>query len=101
MFYNKLKVEDLVQNKTDKIDKKVLLENNSSKFIAIAIKKDEIIPEHEIETNACALVLDGKIEFHFEAEEFTLDKGELILFKKGSKHTVYAKKDSKFLIIGI
>ncbi|MCD8378508.1 MAG: cupin domain-containing protein [Candidatus Gastranaerophilales bacterium] len=101
MFYNKLKIEDLVQNETDKIDKKVLLENNESKLTAIAIKKDEMLTQHQSDTDACAYVYDGEVEFHFEAEKFTLKKGELILFKKHDMHSVHANKDSKLLVIRI
>jgi len=46
-------------------------------------------------------VLDGEIELHFDAEKFTLDKGEMIMFKKDTEHKVFAKKDSKFLLVKI
>jgi len=101
MFYNKLELENLVQNETDKIDKKILLEHDESKLIAFALKKGEMIPEHVSNTDACAYVFEGEIEMHFEAEEFTLKKGELILFKKDDSHSVHANKDSKFLVIRI
>ena len=101
MFYNKLKLEDIVQNETDKIDKKILLEREDSLLMAVALKKEEMIPEHESNTDACAYVFDGEIELHFDAEEFTLKKGEIILFKKGDSHSIHANKDSKFLVIRI
>lgn len=101
MYYNKLKLTDLVQNETDKIDKKVLLENNDSKLILVALKKDEMLPEHESNTDACAYVLEGNVDFHFEAEEFNLKQGEIIMFKKHDKHSVHANSNSKFLVIRI
>jgi ATP-dependent DNA ligase len=43
-------------------------------------------------------VLDGEIELHFNAQQFKLDKGEILMFKRDEEHKVFAKKDSKFLI---
>ena len=59
MYYNKLKLKDIVQNETEKINKKILLENGDSKLLAVALKKDEMLPEHESNTDACAYVYDG------------------------------------------
>ena len=101
MYYNKLKLEDIVQNETEKTNKKILLENGDSKLLAVALKKDEMLPEHESNTDACAYVYDGDVDFHFEAEEFNLKKDEIIFFKKHDKHSVHANKDSKFLVIKI
>ena len=51
--------------------------------------------------DACALVYDGEAEFHFNAEKFTVKKGELIMFEKEKEHKVLALKDTKFLLIKI
>lgn len=101
MFYNVLELKKLVELEEHKIDKNVLLENGDSVLMAIALKKDEIIDSHISMLDACAYVYDGEAEFHFEAEKFTVKKGELILFKKGDAHEVLAKKDTKFLLIKI
>ncbi len=101
MFYNVLKAKELVDNDTQKIDKKVLLENNESCLNIIALKKDEVIDTHSSETNAAAYVIDGEIELHFEAEKFTLKEKEILMFKKNDEHKVLAKKDSKFMVIKI
>lgn len=101
MFYNVLKAKDLIEFETKKLDKKVLLEDGDSKLIAIALKKDETIETHTSIKDAAALVLDGEIEIHFNAEKFKLDKGEIIMFEKEKEHSVLALKDSKFLVIKI
>lgn len=101
MFYNVLKLEDLVNLDDGKFNKKVLLANELSCFSIIAIKKDEIIDTHTSASDAAVYVIDGEIELHFDAEKFTLSKGEILMFKKDTEHKVLSLKDSKFLLIKI
>lgn len=101
MFYNVLELKDLVDTKEHKLDKKVLLEHNDSSLCAIALKKDEILDNHISVCDACAIVYDGEAEFHFNAEKFTVKKGEMIMFEKEKEHKVLALKDTKFLLIKI
>lgn len=101
MFFNVLKAKDIVSIKDEKFDREVLMENGESSLNIIAIKKDEIIDTHTSNTNAAVYVIDGEIEIHFDAEKFTIDKGEIIMFKKDKEHKVLALKDSKFFLIKI
>ena len=101
MFYNVLKAKDLISIKEEKFDREVLMENGESNLTIIGIQKDEIIDTHTSIADAAVYVLDGEIEIHFDAEKFTLDKGELLMFKKDKEHKVFAKKDSKFFLIRI
>lgn len=101
MFYNVLKAKDIVNLDGEKFDKKVLMENADSNLSIIAIKKNEIIDTHTSMCDAAVYVLDGEIELHFDAEKFTLDKGDILMFKKDREHKVAAKKDSKFFLIKI
>ena len=101
MFYNVLKAKDLISIKDEKFDREVLMENGESNLTIIGIQKDEIIDTHTSIADAAVYVLDGEIEIHFDAEKFTLDKGELLMFKKDKEHKVFAKKDSKFFLIRI
>ncbi len=101
MFYNVLKAKDIVDLQDQKFARKVLMEENNSSLSAIAIKKDEIIDTHTSTCDATVYVIDGEIELHFDAEKFTVEKGEILMFKKDEQHKVLAKKDSKFLLIKI
>lgn len=102
MFYNVLKLKDLVSlDKGEKVDKDVLLENNGAVVVTIALKKDETIDLHEAERDALVYIYDGKAEFHFEAEKFEVNSGEILMFKKHDTHKVLALKDTKFLLIKI
>ena len=101
MFYNVLKLEDLVDSKENLLDKKLLLERGESSISAIALKKHEMLNTHISICDACAIVFDGEAEFHFNAEKFTVKKGEMIIFEKEKEHKVLALKDTKFLLIKI
>ncbi len=101
MFFNVLKVKDIVDLKDAEFEKEVLLSNNDSSLNLIALKKDAVIDTHTSTCNAAAYVIDGEIELHFDAEKFKIDKGEILLFKKDKQHKVVALKDSKFFVIKI
>jgi quercetin dioxygenase-like cupin family protein len=101
MFYNVLKAKDIICLDGEKFNKHVLLEEGESSLCILALKKDEIIDTHTSEANSAIFVLDGEIEIHFDAEKFTIDKGEILMFKKDKQHKVFALKDSKFLLIKI
>lgn len=101
MFYNVLELKNLVDFKENKFDRNVLLERGESSLSVIALKKDEIFDSHISVCDACAYVFDGEAEFHFDAEKFTVKKGELILFEKEKEHKVLALKDTKFLLVKI
>ena len=101
MFYNVLKVKDLVELEGDMFDKHVLMESEHGALTAIALKKGEIIDTHTSTSDAAVIVIYVEIEIHFDAQQFTVDKCEILMFKKDDQHKVLAKKDSKFLIIKI
>lgn len=75
MFFNVEKAKDIVKLDDSKFEKKVLLENGSSRFSLIAIKKDEIIDTHTSTCDAAVYVLDGEIELHFDAENLRSIRG--------------------------
>ena len=100
MYYNVLELKDLVDSK-NLFEKNVLLERGESSLCAIALKKHEVLDSHISICDACALVYEGEAEFHFNAEKFTVKKGELIMFEKEKEHKVLALKDTKFLLIKI
>jgi quercetin dioxygenase-like cupin family protein len=101
MFYNVLKVKDIVHLDGEKLKRHTLLQNGTNSFSLIALSKDGTIDTHTSENDTAIYVLDGEIEIHFEAEKFTLDKGEILMFKKDKQHKVFAKKDTHFFLIKI
>ena len=101
MFYDVLDAEKLVSLEDKPFERKVLMENNKSSLSILALKKEEIIDTHTSISDAAVYVLEGKMEIHFDAEKFTLSKGEMLMFKKDREHKVLALKDTKFLLVKI
>ena len=99
MFYNVLEAKDMIELGEQKYKKEILLQKDDSCFDIVAIKKEEIMDTHTAIADAALYMLEGEIEIHFDAEKFTVKKGELIMFKKDAQHKVLAKKDSKFFLI--
>ena len=101
MFFNVIKIKDLVDIGEKKFERIPLMESQNGSLSAVAIKKDEIIDTHTSDNDAAVYVYDGEIEIHFDAEKFKIEKGELLMFKRDKEHKVIALKDSKFLLIKI
>ena len=101
MFYNVLKVKDLVMLDEKPCERRTLMESASGSVSAVALRKHEIIDTQTATNNALVVVIDGELEIHFAAQQFVLNKGEIIMFKKDDQHKVLAKKDSEFLIVKI
>lgn len=101
MFYNVLKLDDIVNPKEEKFKRVALLENDNSSFSIVGLKKNEIIDTHTSSCDAAVCVLDGEIELHFSAQKFLMNEGDILMFKKDDEHKVLALKDSKFLLVKI
>ena len=101
MFYNVFDVEKSIDLDGQKFNKKSLMENGESSLTLVAIGKDEIIDTHTSKENAAVYVIDGKIELHFDAQQFVVEKGEMLMFKKDVQHKVFGIKESKFLLIKV
>lgn len=101
MYYNVLKAKDIVHLGENSFDRETLMQNGESELNIIALKKNEIIDTHTSMQDAAVYLIDGEIEIHFDAEEFKIKEGEILMFKKDAQHKVLAQKDSKFLLIKI
>lgn len=101
MYYNVMKAKDIVDVENGQFTRKPLIEKDESSFNIIAIKKDAIIDTHTSSADAAVYVIDGEIEIHFDAQNFKISKGEVLMFKKDTQHKVVAIKDSKFFLIKI
>lgn len=101
MYYNVLKVKDIAAFNEHGFNRKILMEKDGSCLAVVSIKKDEIIDTHTSACDAAVYVVDGEIELHFDAQKFSVNKGEILMFKKDTEHKVFAQKDSCFLLIKI
>jgi len=100
MFYNVLNAKKMIDS-SKMFEKMTLLEKDNSSLSLIAIKKEETIDTHTSVCDAAVYLVEGKIELHFDAQMFTLEENDILMFKKDHQHKVRALKDSKFLLIKI
>lgn len=100
MFYNVLNAKKMIDS-SNMFEKMTLLEKDNSSLSLIAIKKEEIIDTHTSVCDAAVYLVEGKIELHFDAQMYTLEENDILMFKKDHQHKVRALKDSKFLLIKI
>lgn len=100
MFYNVLNAKKMIDS-SNMFEKMTLLEKDNSSLSLIAIKKEEIIDTHTSVCDAAVYLIEGKIELHFDAQMYTLEENDILMFKKDHQHKVRALKDSKFLLIKI
>ena len=100
MFYNVLNAKKMIDS-SNMFEKITLLEKDNSSLSLIVIKKEEIIDTHTSVCDAAVYLVEGKIELHFDAQMFTLEENDILMFKKDHQHKVRALMDSKFLLIKI
>ena len=100
MFYNVLNAKKMIDS-SKMFEKMTLLEKDNSSLSLIAIKKEETIDTHTSVCDAAVYLVEGKIELHFDAQMFTLEENDILMFKKDHQHKVRALMDSKFLLIKI
>lgn len=100
MFYNVLNAKKMIDS-SNMFEKITLLEKDNSSLSLIAIKKEETIDTHTSVCDAAVYLVEGKIELHFDAQMFTLEENDILMFKKDHQHKVRALMDSKFLLIKI
>lgn len=101
MFYNPFSVEKNIYLDGKKFNKRIMMENGDSSLTLVAIEKEGLIDTHTSKEDAAVYILDGEIELHFDAQKFTVKKGEMLMFKKDTQHKVFGVKNSKFILIKI
>lgn len=97
-------LKDMIDFADNDVNKKILAQNNDSKAMLVAIKKDQLLGEHSSPVDAFLYVIEGEIEFSYTQEpdeDYIVKKGEVLFFPRDKKHKVYGKKDSKMLVIKI
>lgn len=103
-FHKVEKLKNLIDFKEETINAAVLLKENERMALLVAIKKEQIMPEHISDVNAFIYILKGKVKFSITEEnqkEFIIEKGQSMFFKPNEKHTVLGLEDSKILVVRI
>lgn len=103
-FHTAENLEKSIDFCDEHINSKVILKNEDSLSLLVAIKKNQLMPEHISPVDAFIYVLEGEVEFILtdcEESRFEVKKGEFFVFRANEKHAVFGKKDSKMLVVRI
>ena len=77
---------------------KVIAEMNDYQFKLAKIKNDFIWHSHE-ETDEAFIVIEGSMSIELENKTIKLNKGEMIIVPKGTKHRPFSKEEAKIMLI--
>lgn len=88
---------NLTDYKGLKISKLVDLE--ATQIMKVCMEKGAHFPKHHSITDVTLIVLEGKISFYINEQEFPLEKHQVFQFPKQEEHYVTAYENSKFLLI--
>lgn len=88
-------------NLTDYKDLKIskIADIEASQVMKVTMEKGAHFPKHTSKTDVMLVVLEGKISFYINEQEFSLRKHQVFLFPKNEEHHVTAYENSKFLLI--
>lgn len=103
-YYEVENLKDLVKFKDENFDKQILLKNEDKMFLLFALKKDQFVGTHVSQTDAIIYILEGEVKFDMfdeDKKDHILKVGDCLKLKKLEKHSVIARKDSKFIVIRI
>ena len=77
---------------------KVISEMNEYQFKLVKVK-GEFIWHHHQDTDETFIVLEGILHIALQNRVITLEKGELFVVPKGTKHKPYANEECHILLI--
>ncbi|WP_108867540.1 cupin domain-containing protein [Aquimarina aquimarini] len=83
-----------LEYKLAKPNVQILLETESSKEIRIAIKKGQIMKEHQTPFPIIVEIFEGEIDFGVQRTVHNLTKGDLVALEGGVPHDLEAKENS-------
>lgn len=73
---------------------KVLFETAFTKEIRIAMRKGQLMKEHQTPYPIVVEIVDGKLDFGVQGNILNLKKGDLIALEGGVPHDLKAEEDS-------
>lgn len=91
-FADVTKFKDVVKAEDGKAEKKVLVNTDTFRLIAIAIGKNGVLPEHPAPGNAMITVLKGEAVITYDSKDYKLEEGDLFYMEKGVLHSVKTDK---------
>ena len=94
----KINFKNKFQKFTDQWSPKVIAELTDYQFKLVKIQNDFIWHKHD-DTDEVFIVMDGEMFIEFETETIKLEKGEMIVVPKGTKHRPYANNEARIMLV--
>lgn len=75
-----------------------IFKTNGMRIVLVALHKSAELATHTASGILCVQVLDGEIKFSTNNQEVVMSKGNMVTLHKDLPHSVYAMKESVFLL---
>ncbi|MBT8276749.1 MAG: cupin domain-containing protein [Bacteroidia bacterium] len=76
-----------------------IFKNENAETLLITLEKNYEFPEHSSPRDAFLVMLEGSVIFTIQNTDYALNCSDSFTFPAEEPHKVYAKENSKFLII--
>ncbi|AVI50977.1 hypothetical protein C5O00_07230 [Pukyongia salina] len=76
-----------------------IFKTETAETLLITLEKGHNFPEHTSPRDALLVMLEGKIKFFIQNEEYNIKRQETFSFPANEPHHLLAIENSKFLII--
>lgn len=92
---------DQIESANDKVQFKGVFSNENGGVVMVAFKAGQKLDTHLAPAELMVNVLEGEIEFTVLDKPHTLKAGEFLLVGAEVPHSVYAKADSKMMLVKV
>lgn len=92
---------DQVENGADRVHVKQIFETQNGGVALLAFKVGQKLDTHQAPAEVMVNVLEGEIEFTILDTPHTLRAGEFLMMGAGVPHSVFAKADSKVMLVKV
>lgn len=74
-------------------------DEGAARVIALALRQDEVLGEHQVHEHAWLMVLDGDLEITSGSETQSIGSGSMVHFDPAERRTVRASSDASMLYL--
>ena len=100
-FGEVIKHMDAIKYSDEKVEFKQIFETENGGVAFVAMKKDQKLDTHTAPFEVMVNVCEGEVEFTMNDDPKNIKEGEFMLMGANVPHSVYAKKDSKLMLVKV
>lgn len=90
-----------IETGSDKVHFKQIFSNENGGVVLVAFKAGQKLDTHIAPAEVMVQVLEGEIEFTIQDKANILKAGEFLLMGADVSHSVFAKADSKMMLVKV